>query len=167
MKRFLVTIQNETGLTRAELVIVLTIFITLAIGWLGNIMQSSQSTHTTVAVERVIDLLDSLAASTRAGSDSVVITLPSASTSRSSELGQHSRAPTTQTEPSNLFRRPVNLNKATPAQLDKLPGIGPALAGRIVAERAKAPFTSIDDLRRVKGIGAKKLEKLRPYAVAP
>ena len=38
-----------------------------------------------------------------------------------------------------------------------------SLAGRIVAERARAPFKSVDDLHRVSGIAGKKLEELRPH----
>jgi len=41
-------------------------------------------------------------------------------------------------------------------------GIGPVLAERIIAGR---PYKTIDDLLKVKGIGSKKLEKIRPYAV--
>jgi competence protein ComEA len=48
----------------------------------------------------------------------------------------------------------VNLNTATAADLDALPGIGPVLAGRIVAYRtAEGPFTSVDQLDDVPGIG--------------
>jgi competence ComEA-like helix-hairpin-helix protein len=57
----------------------------------------------------------------------------------------------------------VRLNLATAEELATLPGIGPALAARIVAAREEAPFRAVDDLRRVKGIGAKTLERLRPH----
>jgi competence ComEA-like helix-hairpin-helix protein len=58
--------------------------------------------------------------------------------------------------------RLININTATATELDKLPGIGPVLAGRIVAEREKKPFAKVEDLRRVSGIGPKKLEALKP-----
>ncbi|MGC8839608.1 MAG: helix-hairpin-helix domain-containing protein, partial [Anaerolineae bacterium] len=54
---------------------------------------------------------------------------------------------------------PVDLNTATSAQLEALPGIGPALAQRIVEHR---PYRSVDDLLAVPGIGPATLEKLRP-----
>jgi len=61
--------------------------------------------------------------------------------------------------------RPIDLNRASAADLQRLPGIGPVIAGRVVEARRKAPFQSVDDLRgRVPGIGPKKLEVLRPYA---
>ncbi len=56
----------------------------------------------------------------------------------------------------------VDLNAATAAQLQTLPGIGPKMAQRILDARAQRPFKSVDDLRRVSGIGAKTLERLRP-----
>jgi competence protein ComEA len=58
---------------------------------------------------------------------------------------------------------PINVNTATPADLQRLPGVGPKRAQLIIEERQKRPFTSIEELRRVPGIGPKTLEKLRPY----
>ena len=58
---------------------------------------------------------------------------------------------------------PVDLNAATQEGLDALPGVGPVLAGRIVAWRAAhGRFTSVDELGEVPGIGPKALERLRP-----
>ncbi len=57
----------------------------------------------------------------------------------------------------------VNLNTATPAQLDLLPGVGQKAAEKIVAYRQKEPFHRIEDLVKVKGIGKKSFEKMRPY----
>jgi competence protein ComEA len=57
---------------------------------------------------------------------------------------------------------PVDVNRATADELQSLPGVGPKLAQRIIDERMKKPFTTIEDLRRVSGIGVKTLEKLRP-----
>lgn len=58
----------------------------------------------------------------------------------------------------------LDLNAATPAELERLPGIGPARAAAILAERAKlGGFASVDQLRAVRGIGEKSLEKLRPH----
>jgi competence ComEA-like helix-hairpin-helix protein len=57
---------------------------------------------------------------------------------------------------------PLDLNQATVTELLRLPGVGPALAARIVAARdAGGPFTSVDDLRRVRGLGRSKLERFR------
>jgi competence protein ComEA len=57
---------------------------------------------------------------------------------------------------------PVNLNTASAAQLDSLPGVGPATAAAIISDRAEhGPFRSVDDLGRVRGIGDAKLDQLR------
>jgi competence protein ComEA len=64
-------------------------------------------------------------------------------------------------------RAVVDLNRATAAELDGVPGIGPALAGRIVESRARdGRFRRVDDLRRVPGIGARSLERIRPHVRA-
>ncbi len=57
----------------------------------------------------------------------------------------------------------IDVNTAGLADLQKLPGIGPKLSQRIVDERAKKPFSTIDDLKRVRGIGKKTVDKLRPF----
>lgn len=59
----------------------------------------------------------------------------------------------------------LDVNRATAAELRRLPGIGPTLSQRIVEARAKRPFRSVEDLRRVRGIGAKTLERLRPHVL--
>jgi competence protein ComEA len=60
---------------------------------------------------------------------------------------------------------PINVNSASAHELQRLPGIGPVLAQNIIAARTLRPFEHIDDLDRVKGIGPKTLEKLRPFVV--
>lgn len=60
----------------------------------------------------------------------------------------------------------INLNSASIAELDLLPGIGPALAERIVSERARGGrFTSLRDLQRVRGIGPRTAENLEGLVV--
>ena len=56
----------------------------------------------------------------------------------------------------------IDLNRASPRQLQALPGIGPALAGRIVRYRSRRSFQSPDELERVSGIGPKTMDRLRP-----
>ena len=57
----------------------------------------------------------------------------------------------------------MNLNTASQAELEALPGIGPALAKAIIAGR---PYRSVDDLQRVRGIGGKTLEGIRTLVTA-
>lgn len=57
----------------------------------------------------------------------------------------------------------VRINSASASELQSLPGVGPALAQRIIAERSRRRFASAEDLLRVSGIGKAKLEKMRAY----
>ncbi|MDH7601610.1 MAG: ComEA family DNA-binding protein [Armatimonadota bacterium] len=58
----------------------------------------------------------------------------------------------------------VNINTAGPDELDRLPGVGPVTAQRIIEYRTQiGRFTSINQLLDVKGIGPKKLEQMRSY----
>lgn len=55
----------------------------------------------------------------------------------------------------------VNINTATEQQLTALPGIGPAIAKRIIAYRQDHPFKQIKDIMQVKGIGPKIFEQIK------
>ncbi|MDP9433232.1 MAG: ComEA family DNA-binding protein [Actinomycetota bacterium] len=73
-----------------------------------------------------------------------------------------SSAPAGGTPAAGAAGSPVDLNTATLETLDGLPGVGPVLAQRIVEWRAaNGPFTSVEQLRDVSGIGDKKFENLR------
>jgi competence ComEA-like helix-hairpin-helix protein len=62
---------------------------------------------------------------------------------------------------------PIDINSASSAQLQEVPGIGPATADKILQMRKSyGPFKSVDDLLSVRGIGPKRLEKMRKYLVA-
>lgn len=61
----------------------------------------------------------------------------------------------------------VDLNRATVGELERLPGIGSVLAQRIVEwRRERGAFASVDDLNHVKGIGEKKLQRIKPLVTA-
>lgn len=58
----------------------------------------------------------------------------------------------------------IDINRATAKEFERLPGIGPQLAGRIVAYREKhGAFKRVDDITKVRGIGPKTLDRLRPH----
>lgn len=60
----------------------------------------------------------------------------------------------------------VNINTASSEELQLLPRVGPALAGRIIEFReANGPFQSVEEILAVKGIGESSFEKLEPYIV--
>jgi competence protein ComEA len=58
---------------------------------------------------------------------------------------------------------PINVNTASADELRQLPGIGATLSARIIQAREQRPFQSVEELRRVKGVGVKTLNELRPF----
>jgi competence protein ComEA len=62
----------------------------------------------------------------------------------------------------------IAINRATAAELDALPGVGPVLAERIVAHRDQhGPFATVEDLLQVSGIGEAKLASIRDLVSVP
>src|SRR5437868_6457297 len=82
----------------------------------------------------------------------LALVVPGASAARSKSAPKGSTARAT-----DITSGPVDLNTATQAQLEALPGIGPATAKKIIAGR---PYASIDDLKRA-GVPARTIESLR------
>ena len=78
--------------------------------------------------------------------EQIIVGAPRVTYSSGSRSAPKAKAPTAAS--------PLSLNSATLAQLDTLPGIGPVMANRIFAYRKlNGPFTLIDDLKKVSGIG--------------
>jgi competence protein ComEA len=97
------------------------------------------------------------------GSPSSTHSAPSGSSQSSSgSIPTGTTSPTAPSSTASAF--PININTATAEQLDQLPDIGPVLAQRIIAYRNEfGPFSSIEDLLNVNGIGEKTLAKIREY----
>ena len=69
-------------------------------------------------------------------------------------------APTSKKPPA----KPININTANSEELQQVPGIGPATAEKILQLRKSyGAFKSVDDLLSIRGIGKKRLEKMRKY----
>lgn len=65
-----------------------------------------------------------------------------------------------------LLGKPLDLNRATRAELEQLPGVGPGLAAAILEARdAKRGFRSVEELDDVRGVGPKTLARIRPWVV--
>jgi len=85
-----------------------------------------------------------------------------------SEQARQPQEPSSHLSPEKQFLlgKKLNLNLANKREFLALPGIGPMLASRILMDRQeKGPFPSVEALTRVKGIGMKKLEKIRPLVI--
>jgi len=60
--------------------------------------------------------------------------------------------------------KPININTATSEELQQVPGIGPVTAEKILQMRKSyGAFKSVDDLLAIKGLGKKRLDKMRKY----
>ena len=59
-------------------------------------------------------------------------------------------------------RGKININRASKSEFDSLPGIGPVLAARIITYRTKnGPFSSVEELQKVSGIGGSKFDDIK------
>ena len=93
--------------------------------------------------------------------DGQQVRVPARGERRSAEAGVGAPATGGASASTTAAGGPVNVNSATAAQLEALPGIGPATAAKIIAARATRPFASVDELRERKVVGQATLQKIR------
>lgn len=149
MKRIITSLQSQIIVTHQEATVMLWLSLLLVVGTIGSSIWPESATHMHIAPGQLIKVLDSMQQSTTISApDSIEQTIP---------------APTKQQPPSSR----VDINRASAAQLESIPGVGPAIAKRIIESRSRRRFTSSEDLLDVKGIGKKKLDRMRPYIITP
>jgi comEA protein len=146
------TLQHGFGFTRNEVKVVLLLASTFLVG--VGIRWNQSRTNAKAQAVKHFDY---------AKSDSVFQARSRNINRTDSPLSSKSARPTPR-EPlnSDYDGRPIDINRATKDQLTHLPGIGPAYAERIVQYRKDhGPFTSVEDLRKVSGIGKKRMDRLK------
>ncbi|NQW30001.1 MAG: helix-hairpin-helix domain-containing protein [Ignavibacteria bacterium] len=181
MKRFLQLAQRKLGITKNEGIVILILSGSMLGGTVGKFLFSQPATHEVVSADRIIQLLDSIAAMdthheldftsdsipndnpNRVGADSKY---SSSNEKYSSSTESRGQSPNSGPKSKSVVMR-VNINNASASQLERIPGIGPSTARKIIEMRRNRKFQHTDDLLDVKGIGPKKLEKMRPYINAP
>jgi competence protein ComEA len=144
-------LQQRLAITRREALAILSVLALFFAGLLAEYVQK----RNVPPVDRSLLLTDSLDLSdTLHVSDT---TQPPVA--QADAAGAPSPTPAAGKDP---FGRAVNLNTASSTQLEELPGIGPSLADRIIRHRERRPFTSVEQLTSVRGIGPKTLDAVRP-----
>ena len=125
-------------------------------------IQTTKTVHETVPGETVVVLREVLVT---LPPETVMPTVPPTEPPVRSEPSKQTEPKKSSGSSEKKVTFPVNINTASKKELDALPGIGEVLAQRIIDYRsANGPFSTVDELTKVKGIGEKTLEKLKPYA---
>ncbi len=156
---------------------VLSTLAALALGWAAVRTWGERATPSAAAstptrfvhaaeVGRSLDQPAPKGPSTAQGASTAAVEIPPAS-----EAAPASAAPAVQAAPAPAAKSPaatldrrININTASKAELETLPRIGPAMADRIIEERTlRGPFARVEDLNRVRGIGPKTIDRLRPH----
>lgn len=98
-------------------------------------------------------------------SDADEIVVPASSAAVQAVPVTESSAPNPTTAPaSDSTTNLININTADASELEELPGVGPAIAGRIIEYRnAHGGFTTVDELEAVSGISARMVDEFRPF----
>jgi len=142
-------IQAKLGLTKSEAGVILFLSFGLLIGGTAKILKLDKAT------ERYdFSRSDSAFEAATSRIDSII---------SAEEDTLHASSKTVSKQKPSLSS-PVDLNSATPNELAALPGVGRTTAQRIIDFRiSNTRFISIEDLLKVKGIGPKKFEKIKPF----
>ncbi|MBK9249643.1 MAG: helix-hairpin-helix domain-containing protein [Ignavibacteria bacterium] len=161
--------QEFVGVTKNEATVALVIVLGLSIGVVVRQVNggAERDNYNAALSKTVTHILDSIALAERRSftgiDDSILYGNTSPALIDSENI--QTRYKNSTNAKKALPTTKVKINSATKAELIRLPGIGEAMAERIIERRRTKYFMTSSDLMNVKGIGRKKLEKLEPYIV--
>lgn len=177
--RWLYRLQNRIGLAAPEGTAALAILVAIAVGTIARHVQASASpiapdlyAASDAAFEAANGGEEADAVSIRSGAPVVLELEEALGPEVAADSVASAQEPVAEPPPLPARRSArqaparTGINTASAAELDRLPGIGPALAGRILAYRQQhGRFTRAEQLVEVRGIGPKTFEKMKPWVV--
>ncbi len=153
MRKTIEEIGHRLGFTASESVVILFLCLTLIIGSAISLHSSrgaGDARHDYAVHDSVF----------RAAAEAT-LDVPSPVTDSAAAPGPRLPEPQERRTPTPHV---VNINTAAARELESLPGVGPSTAAKIIEYRnAKGKFRSIEDIMKVKSIGPKKFERMKPY----
>ncbi|MDA3844847.1 MAG: helix-hairpin-helix domain-containing protein [Candidatus Kapabacteria bacterium] len=149
-------LQNIFALTRHELTFVIILLVGLTLALIINISTSADTLDNPETASSVQKSLDSLALIQNTD-------LSKAEPLSKDSLHKSKNTTRAKSKKSNLPLSPVNINTASKSELILIPQVGPKTAEKIIEYRQDNVFYEPEDLLYIKGIGLKKLMKIKPF----